>query len=75
MLQVFNPRNDTVGQKGSGGTFLAQQAMRLGVDKATKIAESQAVVGIGKRKPTDFRNGRYDRKRKGLKIVYRKNTG
>ncbi len=38
------PRNDSVGQKGSGGTFLTQQAMRLGEDKATEITESHAVV-------------------------------
>jgi hypothetical protein len=63
LLLVFNPRNDTVGQKGFGETFLTRQAMRLGEDKATKIAKSQAVVGIGKRKPTDFRN-RYDEQEK-----------
>jgi hypothetical protein len=41
-------RNDTVGQKGSGGTFLTQQAMRLVEGKVTEIAESQAIVVIGK---------------------------
>ena len=42
-----------MGQKGFGETFLTRQAMRLGEDKATKIAESQAVVGIGKEKRND----------------------